>query len=254
MNSQLQAASFLKFSFERRKDTFFIPERVLSYMDLTYCLEGSMEYLYEGEKIILRAGDAILYPPGTLRQRNFTTVPNYIASFNIQFPFAFETPVCGHLKNCIHSNTLYLLETFYKDFNSVSPYKQEKCVSTFSYLYYQLLETVLDTENPHVKNTKQYIIEHLTEPLDLGTIAAHVHLERHYLCALFKQHTNMTIVEYIIEQRIDLAKRLIITQDAPLCIIAEHCGFTDYNYFSKTFKKHTGTTAIKYRKMKQKIN
>lgn len=252
MDSVFLHAEFLRFPFHRRSYVIDIPEKKLPYLDLTFCLEGNMEYYYEGKKIILGAGDGILYPPGSVRKRNFSDKPAYYASFNIQFPEGFEPSVCGYLPNCIHSNTIRMLEAFKKDFESVSSHKQEKCAAIFYYLYHQLIETVLNAENPHIKKVKQYVLSHLSEPLTLHDVAAAVHLAPQYLCTLFKKHTGMTIVDFIIEQRIDLAKRLIITQDTPLFDISESCGFKDYNYFSKTFKKLTGTTATNYRKLKQK--
>ncbi len=254
MNPLFLNATFLRFPFYRRPHVIAIPEKRLPYLDLTFCLEGAMEYYYEGEKVVLGAGDAILYPPGSIRKRDFTDAPAYYASFNIQFPSHFEPSVRGHLPNCVHSNTIRMLEAFKKDFESVSAHKQEKCAAVFYYLYYQLIENVLNVENPHIKKVKQYIMSHLSEPLTLDAIAAAVHLAPHYLCTLFKKHTDITVIDFIIEQRIDLAKRLIITQDKPLFEISESCGFNNYNYFSKTFKKKAGISAEKYRKAKLKIN
>ncbi len=254
MDTLFRSAKYLIFSFYRRKSVIPLPELTIPYMDLTYLLEGSMEYYLNGEKILLHAGDAILYPPGSVRKRTPSSAPAMYASFNILFPNDFQPLICGHLPNCIRSNTPVMLEAFKKEFTSVSAHKQEKCASIFAYLYYQLIDTVLDIENPHIKKAKQYIAAHLSEPLTLERIADAVHLAPQYLCSLFKKHTSGTVVQYITEERIDFAKRMIITQANSLYEIAELCGFGDYNYFSKTFKKITGTTASQYRKAKLKIN
>ncbi len=252
MDSLFIHAQYLRFLFFHRDNVIYLPETKLTYTDLTFCLEGTMEYYYEGEPVTLHAGDAILYPPGSTRMRQRNDAPAYYASFNIHFPASFDPPIRGYLPKCVRSNTIRMLEAFKKDFDSVSSHKQEKCAAIFYYLYHQLLETVLDTENPHVKTVKQYILSHLSEPLLLDDIAASVHLVPHYLCALFKKHTGITVVDFILDQRIDLAKRLIITQNNALYEIAETCGFNDYNYFSRAFKKITGTTPVQYRKMKLK--
>lgn len=252
MEPKFQSAVFLDFSLCRRNDVFFIPERSLPYIDLTYCLAGTMEYCYEEKKVVLHAGDAILYPSGSVRQRSYTNTPNYYASFNIQFKEPFEPLVSGLLQNCVRSDTAYMLETFNKVYASVAPYKQEKCAAIFSYLYYQLIEATMEKENVHVKKVKQYIISHLSEPLSLENLAKMVHLAPQYLSYLFKKHAGITLKKYIIEQRIDFAKRLIVAQDIPLYQVAERSGFNDYNAFSLCFKKTTGTTASQYRKIKLK--
>ena len=77
-------AEHLQFSFARRSFVDSLPDMRLPYLDLTYCIEGTMEYLINGEYVILEAGDAILFPVGSVRYRGFTDIPNYYASFNIQ--------------------------------------------------------------------------------------------------------------------------------------------------------------------------
>lgn len=253
MEPDFRTAKFLTFDLAHRKEVFPIPRRVLPYMDLTYCLEGTMEYYYNDEHVLLRSGDAILFPPGSVRQRLHTKTPNYYSSFNIRLSEGVTLPIAGYLPKCVRSNTIVLLETIRRDFNQDSPHRQEKCAAIFSYLYHQLKETVLDKDNPHIKNIKQYIISHLSEPLSLEEIATAVYLTPNYLCTLFKKHTGQTIVEYIIMQRIDLAKRLIIAKDWPLHQISEQCGFSDYKHFSHTFKKVTGVVPKEYRKVKQNI-
>ncbi len=240
--------TFLLFNMRKRDVVFSIPERPIPYLELTYCFEGELQYYYNKEHLILRAGDAILIPPGSLRQRLETHVPTYYSSFNVQFPKEVSFPMSGRIPKAIHSNTLQYLETFRKDFSSVSGYSKEKCALTFSYLLYQLLENVNDTENPHVQEMKQYIMDNLHYEITLDDIASAVHLAPHYCCSLFKKHTDMTITQFITMQRIDLAKRLIITKDIPLAKIASTCGFSDYYYFSRTFHKITGSSAASYRK------
>ena len=107
----------------------------------------------------------------------------------------------------------------------------------------------MNKENSYVKKTKQYIISNLSQNLNLEMISKEVHLEPHYLCALFKEHTGTTIMQYIISLRIENAKHLIMTQDDKIYKISEKCGFANYNHFSNTFKKTTGITAAQYRKL-----
>ena len=56
----------------------------------------------------------------------------------------------------------------------------------------------------------------------------------------------MSITDYILEQRIAEAKRLLWRNQYPLKQIAEMVGFNDYNYFARTFKKRTGYTPTEF--------
>ena len=225
-----------------------LPRQKIPYMDLTYCLEGYMEYIYEGELVVLRAGDAILFPQGSYRQRFYTENPTQYASFNVQFKEDFVPPFAGHLTQCVRPDTALMIETFCRDFNSASPHRQEKCATIFAYLYYQLMEAAAEKENPHIQAVKQYVFSNLSRTITLEEVAEEVHLAPTYLCALFKKHTGQTFVGYVLEQKMEYAKRLMVVKELSLAEIAEHCGYEDYKYFSYTFKKVTGTTPTEYRK------
>ncbi|EHS55916.1 hypothetical protein WG8_4069 [Paenibacillus sp. Aloe-11] len=58
----------------------------------------------------------------------------------------------------------------------------------------------------------------------------------------------MGIAEHIRSTRIHLAKQLLGDTDAPVYEIAEQVGISDYNYFTKAFKRETGVLPTTYRK------
>lgn len=64
---------------------------------------------------------------------------------------------------------------------------------------------------------------------------------------LFKKEMGISMNEYINNVRIIHACSEIRLTKAPIGQIAENCGFTDQNYFTKVFKKITGNTPTKYR-------
>lgn len=251
MENAFISAKYL-FAYTRRERVPSIAHDKLTYIDLTYCLEGKMEYEYNGEYVELLPGDAIFFPVGSERVRYFNANPNNYASFNVVLREPFESEVGGYIPKAVMPDTVYMLDTFKHAFNSVSAKKQEKCASIFSYLYYQIVEAVKDRENSHIKLAKQYMLSHLSEDVRLEEIANEVHLAPNYLCSVFKKDTGKTIMQYLAEQRIDLAKRLILTQSEELYKISELCGFSDYNHFSHTFKKISGVSPMFYRKIKNK--
>ncbi|MBE6534855.1 MAG: AraC family transcriptional regulator [Ruminococcaceae bacterium] len=249
MSHDFREAHFIVYSFEKRNYVPALKKSTIPYLDLTLCIEGTMDYIIDEKRVVLEAGDAIIFPPGSTRTRAFTNKKNYYASFNIKFSGEFASPLCGKVKNCIFPDTLTILELFKRNFIEPSLFKDEKCRGIFSYLFHQILESSMNKENSYVKKTKQYIISNLSQNLNLEMISKEVHLEPHYLCALFKEHTGTTIMQYIISLRIENAKHLIMTQDDKIYKISEKCGFANYNHFSNTFKKITGITAAQYRKL-----
>lgn len=237
------------FNYTKRDGTFKLSEdgHPMTVLDLTLCIEGEMHYLYNGEPIDLHAGDGILILPGSYRDRYETQTPAKYASFNLYFNCDEEFEMEGYLPNVVNSNILYLLDLFKKEFSNLSSKRDEKCLALFSFIYNDIYETVSNKDNPHVKALKQYIFDNLSEDLSLSVLANHIHLAPQYICTLFKKETGMTITQFILKSRIDHAKMLISATNASILEIAEFCGFSDYCYFSHTFKKITGVSARQYR-------
>lgn len=70
-----------------------------------------------------------------------------------------------------------------------------------------------------------------------------------YFRRCFKEDFEKTPLEYLINLRIDLAKKLLKQMSFQgIENIAHQCGYKDTYYFSKTFKKHTGISPSRYRK------
>lgn len=93
-----------------------------------------------------------------------------------------------------------------------------------------------------------YIKEnYAAKDLSVQSIADHIYLSHTYLCAFFKKNTGKTINEYITEIRIEKAKELLREGKMKLYEIADHVGYTDPNYFSSLFKKHTGCTPSQFK-------
>ncbi len=239
----------LIYNFERRNFVTELLPSQIPYYDLTLCVEGEMHYIYEGNRIVLHSGDAILFPQGSVRERLASGIPCLYASFNIQLDKYQEPLVCGYLPRCITPSTVAILEEMKKEFSSFSPLKNEKFLSLFSYVYNSVCERSYDSDDERIRQIKNYICMNLTEKLTLESIASHVHLAPQYVCTVFKKQTGITITRFIMNQRIGLAKIRIITSQESISEIAEECGFNDYCYFSHAFKKITGVSANQYRKM-----
>ncbi len=83
--------------------------------------------------------------------------------------------------------------------------------------------------------------------LTIKDIAECVYLSETYLCAFFKKITGKTLNEFITEVRMDRAKELMMDIHLKFYEISDSVGFTNVNYFSTLFKKHTGCTPSEFR-------
>ncbi len=222
--------------------------RCLEYIDITVCLEGKMNYYLNGERIELHAGDAIVFPKGSTRMRARSETPVSYASFNVIVPSDTHIEISGLVVGAADNKLAYLIELFSSEWISTTPRRPDKCAALFTYIYNSLLDSRNVDENLHVKQIKHYIKENISKEICLTTLSELLHFAPQYICYLFKKNTGMTITEYINQERVKKAKQLILSTDSPLYTISELCGFTNYNYFSNTFRKITGTGPAGYRK------
>ena len=64
--------------------------------------------------------------------------------------------------------------------------------------------------------------------------------------------TDGSITKLISIRRVEAAKTLLLKENLSIAEIAEKVGFSDYNYFTKIFKKIMDCTPSEYRKLKNK--
>lgn len=93
-----------------------------------------------------------------------------------------------------------------------------------------------------------YIEQHLHEHISLGDVAEYVNRSSGYLSSLFKQEMHIGMTEYILQQKISIAKYMICHMNRPYIEISDSLGFSSQSYFIKEFKRVTGMTPGEYRK------
>ena len=98
---------------------------------------------------------------------------------------------------------------------------------------------------------KSYIKAHLSEKINLESLADMVFLSPGYLSLIFKQSTGDTVSHYIISQRIDEAKRLLESTNMKVNQICEKVGIDNVPYFGQQFKMFCGMSPSEYRKRKK---
>lgn len=115
-----------------------------------------------------------------------------------------------------------------------------------------------DAEN-HAENNstvyliKEFIAKHYQdETLSIKDISAHVFLSSSYVCTLFKNETGMTLNQYLTDYRIERAKKLLADPRNKISDISAAVGYSDGNYFGKTFKKMVGMSPSEYREQENK--
>ncbi len=94
----------------------------------------------------------------------------------------------------------------------------------------------------HVHMTKE------NADLDIDSIAAALSLSRKQLRNRIASITGMTTVAFVLQVRLNYARRIISTEDTPMTAVANRCGFQTLSHFSKAFKQQFGVSPQQFRK------
>lgn len=86
------------------------------------------------------------------------------------------------------------------------------------------------------------------DDIDTEHIAAALSLSPKQLRTRVMNITGMTLVAYVLQVRLNYARRLISNENLTMTAISSKCGFQNLSYFSKTFKQQFGVSPQQYRK------
>lgn len=116
----------------------------------------------------------------------------------------------------------------------------------------QIMQKAFGEEDERAKSdvigtVKRYVREHIQEDIYIADIAKQVFLNEQYLMRTFKKTTGVSILEFITNERIWLAKELLSNTNYPINRVADMVGYGNYSYFTKIFKRNVGVTPQMFR-------
>ncbi|NMG05986.1 AraC family transcriptional regulator [Brasilonema sp. UFV-L1] len=98
-----------------------------------------------------------------------------------------------------------------------------------------------------LKQVLDFIEAHLEEDIQLEDLANNVGMSSFYFCRLFKQSMHMTPHQYVIQRRVELAKRLLKQSDLGIANVALLCGFAHQSHLSRHFRRLVGMSPKAFR-------
>lgn len=103
-------------------------------------------------------------------------------------------------------------------------------------------------EHPVIFQIKEYLHQNYAVPtLSVPDVSRHVRLSSNYVCTLFKNETGQTLNQYLTDYRIKMSKQFLSDPRYKIADISSKVGYSDGNYYSKTFRKIAGLSPSEYR-------
>jgi AraC-like DNA-binding protein len=93
-----------------------------------------------------------------------------------------------------------------------------------------------------------YIYNNYQNPIKVSTIARYCRVSRKTLDTRFLNAKGITVHQYIVNTRVERAKKYLIESDESIEEIAMRCGYPHHSYLYQVFKKHMNCTPVDYRK------
>ena len=224
-------------------------------VELILICSGSSEYLIHDKKVVIKAGDLLVYNAGVVHDEVSgpdMEVGSYCVGVGgLHMPGLRENALISDEKGYVFPTGRYfedMKELFVMMFRNLAagePHAELFCTS----LLHALLVSVLTVTEPHILGSriKDYIDRHYMEPITLQSMGEALRISPYYLSHVFKQMSGYSPVQYLLRRRIGEAQTLLITTELSVARIAEMVGYDSQSYFNLQFTKNVGMPPSRYR-------
>jgi AraC-like DNA-binding protein len=236
--------------------------RILEEFQLNYVTEGGGVLENESGKFPIKAGTLMIIRPGIRHRyrpaRKTGWTEHYLGFDGPLARELFGKSIFSAQQSVLHTSIREeLLDTYYKIFE-LAKKEEPGFQQVASGLIIKLMGHLIAFQkqrNFSGKKIEQIIQiarfqmrKNLESKLDLPQFAASQHIGYSYFRKMFKQYTGLSPHQYHLDLKLIRAKELLLTSDKSIKEISFELGFESIYYFSRLFKKKTGTNPSGLRK------
>lgn len=225
---------------------------------LFYLKKGSFDIEIDGTGETVRSGDCLILPDYLHFRRNITepiefvyikftdnlrcpyslSIPYGKVAFDDKKRFSYNITIIEQLLDCDDALSINYLEHLLHDILFQISFSQEN----FGLRSEQHLFC-----NELIASATAYISEHICNKILIKDICHAVGSNSSTLNFSFRREFDMSVGQYIMNERMKKAKRFLIGTTYSIAEIAKRCGFDNIYYFSNAFKKKYGVSPTEYR-------
>lgn len=228
------------------------------FYKILFLIRGKGEYFIDGQRYLLRPGDIVLLPAGTVHKAALSPaepyervilyiLPRYLeelSTVSTQLVEIFShRPVLRSRDEGLIRQVLRLEAVLREDGFG----KELLCRAEFQKLLILLGRNPGVSRKPiapgdlRVQQILSFLDDHFTEELRIDDLAQRFFLSKYHMMRLFREETGVTIHQYITQKRLTMARTLL----ASGVNATESCyrsGFGSYSSFTRAANKLLGAT------------
>lgn len=231
-----------------------------SYL-MKYTISGRGRLIYHGKEFIIEKGD-VFFIDCQQYQYYQTIGPDpwemsWVHFYGNCISFFYEE----YIKDCCpvyHSDTMRIPQIM-QHLLDIQARPTPRINYLNSLLLHDLLNELVIQKNKldftkqdipiYVEELRHYLDQHYNEKIDLCSLEKCFMINKYQLNKDFSKYIGTPPIDYVINQRINVAKDLLRFSNAPISEIGNDVGIENSAYFSRLFKQKTGITPKSYRQM-----
>lgn len=244
---KIDATKTLKFAFERGKDCFAMHwhER----FEILYIKKGQMEYTLGSQSGVAAQGEAVIIPPRLAHYgRAKTDVEYEVLMFDLRY-FYNDTDICKNVLTAIFeggaqyvekTDNAKVTECILSLLSSESPLRTVSLVYLLLQLFIEngIMTLTYSTADSSMREVTKYIEDNFDKELSTDDLCREFGYSAGHFGRKFKKATGLTPMAYLKIYRLERAYKMIKQGDGRIYEIAQSCGFSDSNYFTRSFTAH----------------
>ncbi len=258
---QLHVESIYTFWYQEKEQGFLFPGESHPMAELTYVDQGSVHSVADGQDLLLKQGDMVIYGPGQwhMQYSDIGVAPRFVT-----LSFLLDGPQLEPLLNrkfTAPQNVVTLLQNMLREQERMDAYSNDIILSQLNLLLLLLLREAaapragklqtsnsIHSENEIVRQAQQFISSHIREKLSVPLVARQVDVSPSYLTALFHKNLQISPGEYIRRIKLQESKQMIRENNLNFTEIAAELQYSTVHHFSRQFKEKFGITPTEYAK------
>ena len=230
------------------------PEHAHDYFEIEYILSGKGTVYINEEPYELKSGTACFFTPVDFEA---IEVEEAITLLNISFSEEWADPDTVFeliFPAIIQNYSLPLANRLLEEYDSQAKYNDIVIKNILNIAltdivrYIKTHNSTLAKKLPvAIRRGLLYMRQHFNEEITLDAVANQAYLHPVYFSTLFREVMGVRFSKYLMDMRLEYAKRLLINSKKSITEICYMSGFTSLSHFLRCFKDAYGTSPKKYR-------